>query len=158
MKSAQGFRFLLILFAAALAAWLAATVALQFLPAPAPAAPTLSPDCFRELTARLAQAGLTGQAVLRPDRVLAVEVQPPAAWPADQAPQAVWAVFDAVALLPPCCSVYPLEVVVSGESHHVRARVSPADLRAWAQGELDDRELVERVLYVESPPASLLEE
>lgn len=128
-------------------------MALAARPQPLPAI-VLSPlpaDCFQEPTTQLAQAGLAGQFALRSDGTLAVEMWLPAHWPADQAAQAVWAAFDAVAAMPAACPYQQLEVLVSVQGARLRASVSATALLAWAAGEMSDDELIDHVLYVQEP-------
>ncbi len=144
----------LILFALAATVWLAATVAIRFLPVSSPV--PLAQDCARGVAERLAQAGLTGWAELRPGGTLAVEVVPPRGCPDDQAAQLLWAAFDAAASMPPGCSYRQVEAtVLTPAGVRLHAQAAEADLSAWAVGALDDADLAGRVLYFREPPLSL---
>jgi hypothetical protein len=143
--------YLLILLGISAVVWLAATAAGRFLPAPSVSTSPLAPECAEELAARLARDGLVAQVAMQADGTLITEVRLPASWPADQAAQAAWTVFDAVTDLPPTCTYQQLEVRVPAEGVRLRIRAMASDLQAWAEGTLDEASLVERVLYVREP-------
>ncbi|HEC33969.1 MAG TPA: hypothetical protein ENI37_04560 [Chloroflexi bacterium] len=143
--------WLLILVALAATVWLVTTAAGRALPTPPVAVSPLSPNCVQEAAAQLVQAGLAGRVACQADGTLAVEMLLSADRSADQAAQAIWVVFDAAASLPPECSYRRLEVTVVADGARLHARVTAADLQAWAEGTLDEAGLVARVLYTREP-------
>jgi len=112
------------------------------------AASPLPAPCAGLLAQGLAQRGLPG-AVTADDGVLHADLTyplPEGANP-EQGAQAIWEVFEAATDLPAACPFARLVVVVRSGDLRLRAEATAQDLRAWAQGVLDDEGLIDRVRY-----------